>query len=44
MIDGVMMVVNGHFFKGFGIVITGFFRNRRLNKKYIKKLNSNGGK
>ncbi|WP_367566216.1 glycoside hydrolase family 3 C-terminal domain-containing protein [Lacrimispora sp.] len=38
MVDGVLTVVNGHFFKGMGKVIGGFFRNRKLNKQYEKKL------
>lgn len=48
MAEGMVTVVNGHFFRGMGCVIRGFFRNRRLNKQYVKKLtakkegNSNG--
>lgn len=38
MIDGVLMVVNGHFFKGMGRIIGGFFVNRRENKRYEAKL------
>ena len=38
MAEGMVAVVNGHFFRGIGRVIGGFFRNRRLNKQYIKKL------
>ncbi len=34
MVDGIVDIVNGHFFKGFGTVIGGFFRNRRKNKAY----------
>ena len=38
MVDGIVTAVNGHFFCGLRKVITGFFKNRTLNKKYIKKL------
>lgn len=34
MIEGVLQIVNGHFFRGTGRVIGGFFRNRRENKRY----------
>jgi beta-glucosidase len=39
MADGMVMVVNGHFFKGLGKVIRGFFRNQKENKLYEEKLN-----
>lgn len=38
MAEGMVTVVNGHLFRGIGRVIGGFFRNRRLNKLYMKKL------
>lgn len=38
MADGIVTMVNGHFFRGLGRVISGFFRNRRQNRKYMKKL------
>ena len=38
MVEGIVDMVNGHFFRGMGRTIGGFFRNRRLNKKYRKKL------
>lgn len=41
MVDGVVMVVNGHFLRGMGRIISGFFENRRLNKAYEKKLSKN---
>ena len=41
MVYGVVDVVNGHFFKGMGKVIGGFFRNRKANKQYEKKLSGN---
>lgn len=38
MAEGMLNVVNGHFFKGMGKVIGGFFRNKKANKVYEKKL------
>lgn len=38
MAKGVLAVVNGHFFKGIGIVIGGFFRNRKGNRDYEKRI------
>ncbi len=38
MVDGILTIVNGHFWKGFGAVVTGFFRNKRLNRKFERKL------
>lgn len=38
MAYGMTDVVNGHFFKGMKCLIGGFFRNRRDNKAYEKKL------
>ena len=40
MAEGMVKVVNGHFFKGMGMIIGGFFKNARANKEYEKKLNS----
>lgn len=34
MVDGIVDIVNGHFFKGVGIVIAGFFRNKKKNNEY----------
>lgn len=33
MIEGIMKIVNGHFFGGLGQVISGFFKQRKLVKK-----------
>lgn len=33
MVDGIVTIVNGHFCKGFGQVIGGFFRQRKVRKK-----------
>lgn len=40
MAEGMVTVVNGHFFKGMGKIIGGFFRNMKANKAYEKKLSS----
>lgn len=42
MVEGIVTMVNGHLFRGLGRVISGFFRNRSLNKKYVKMIQ--GGK
>lgn len=34
MTESIVLIANGHFFKGLGGVISGFFRNKRLNKDY----------
>lgn len=38
MAEGLVDMVNGHFLKGFGKVVGGFFANARKNKKYEKRL------
>ena len=38
MVDGMVEVVNGHFFRGMKKIIGGFLLNQRENKKYRKKL------
>ncbi len=38
MVRGIVLVVNGHFFKGMKKVIGGFFANRKANKAYEAKL------
>ena len=40
MSEAVLMMANGHFFRGFGRFLGGFFRNRRENRKYEKLLAS----
>ena len=42
MVDGMVSVVNGHFFKGMGKIIFGFFRNSSKNKKYARSLEAIG--
>lgn len=38
MVEGIMTMINGHFFRGFGKVLGGFVRNRKANKDYEKTL------
>lgn len=38
MVEGIVTMVNGHLFRGLGRTISGFFRNRKLNKKYVKQI------
>lgn len=38
MVDGIVTMVNGHFFRGLKRTVGGFFRNRRQNKKYVKMI------
>ncbi len=38
MVDGIVELVNGHFFGGLGKIISGYFRNSKLNKKYESKI------
>lgn len=44
MVDGIVTMVNGHFFRGLGHMIGGFFRNQRQNRKYVKQITGKGGK
>ena len=39
MVESIVTIANGHFFRGLGGVIGGFFRNRSANKKYESRLN-----
>ena len=41
MVDGIVKVVNGHFFSGAGQIIGGFFSNKSANKEYEKLLSEN---
>ena len=38
MVRGMVRMVNGHFFRGLGEIAAGFFKNRRDNKAYEKRL------
>ena len=39
MVESIVKIANGHFFRGLGGVIGGFFKNARANKKYEARLN-----
>ena len=41
MVDDIVFLVNGHFFRGLGRVIRDFFRNRRDSKAFLKTLEAN---
>lgn len=38
MAEGMVTAVNGHFFRGIGKVISGYFKNQKANKAYLQKL------
>ena len=38
MVNGIVELVNGHFFSGFGKIVGGYFRNSKMNRKYEAKL------
>lgn len=38
MVDDVVLLVNGHFWRGLGRLIGDFFRNRRANKAFMRKI------
>ena len=38
MVDGMVMAVNGHLFRGLKKLIGGFFANAKANKAYEEKL------
>lgn len=38
MVDDVVLLVNGHFWRGLGQLIGDFFRNRRANKAFMRKI------
>jgi len=40
MVDGLVKMVNGHFWSGLGHTISGFFKNSKANKKYEQELES----
>lgn len=39
MVEDIVYLVNGHFFRGMGRLIRDFFRNMRANKRFEQKLN-----
>lgn len=44
MVDDIVFLVNGHFWRGLGRVIADFFRNLRGNKVFMKKLEAEPAK
>ena len=38
MVDDVVLLVNGHFWRGLGRLIGDFFRNRRANNAFMRKI------
>jgi beta-glucosidase len=38
MVDGIVRIVNGHFFSGAGATVRGFVRNRRANRETARQL------
>lgn len=38
MVDDIVFLVNGHFWRGLGRIIADFFRNLRSNKNFMKQL------
>ena len=40
MVNGIVLIVNGHFFRGMKKLIIGYIANARYNKVYKKKLNN----
>ena len=39
MVDDILMIVNGKFFRGTGSLIRDHFANKKANKEFLKKLN-----
>ena len=37
MVDAILLLVNGHFFKGLKGIVKGYFKNRKANKIYKEK-------
>lgn len=38
MVDDILLIVNGHFFRGAGRLIADFIRNQKANKAFLKQL------
>lgn len=38
MVDGLLLMINGHSLKGLGRILSGFFSNRKENRKYEQDL------
>ena len=41
MVDDIVFLVNGHFWRGMGRIIRDFFRNKKVNREFAKKLEAN---
>ncbi len=41
MVEDIMLIVNGHFWRGMGRLLADFFRNLRANREFMKKLQGN---
>lgn len=41
MVDGMVTLVNGHFFKGLGQIVSGFVKNSKENKAYERRMKVN---
>ena len=37
MVDSIVLLINGHFFKGMFGIISGYFKNKKANKKYKRE-------
>ena len=42
MVEDIVFIVNGHFWRGLGRVIVDFFKNMSINGKFNKKLSGEG--
>ena len=42
MVGDILLMVNGHFWRGLGCLIRDFFKNRREEKAFLKKLREEG--
>ena len=38
MVDDIVFLVNGHFWRGLGRLIVDFFRNLSANKRFMKEI------
>ena len=38
MVEDILFIVNGHFWRGLGRLIRDFFRNRKQEREFVKKL------
>ena len=38
MVEDILMIVNGHFFRGVGALVVDFFKNQSANKAFMNEL------